>query len=313
MLQLLADNYLWFLIFILILNMTQRKYKHTHDKRIATIWLATLLMVFNICIVVILTNELNHYLAWVAFAACVGFGYIFRDKVWPFRMHCIKCGKKLDFDHVCGCDDNLCNDCMDEKYPEEAAKRKEKEAIAEAKKVPLEEPFVCPDTVDEIDWDAWEAQEHCVLAYIIKDGKALLINKKQGMGTGLVNGPGGHIELEETAIEAAYREFTEETGLVTKDLDYRGVLKFQFKDGVSMIGYVYFGTEAEGTLKSSEETTPFWCDVKDLPYDKMWEDDVLWLPRALEGDTFNGRFIFDGEKLLSQKLIFNEEAEDAAE
>jgi 8-oxo-dGTP diphosphatase len=307
MLKLLADNYLWFLIFILVLNMTQRKYAHTQKKRIATIYLATLLMVFNILVVVILTKELNHYLAWPAFGLILIIGYVFRDRAWPFKMHCVKCGKKLDFDHIFGCDDNLCVDCLDEKYPEEAEKRKEKEAKKAKKNVIEEEPFICPDTVEEIDWDIWEAEEHCVLSYVIKDGKILLIDKKQGMGTGLVNGPGGHIELEETAIEAAYREFNEETGLTASNLEYRGKLRFQFKGGVSMIGLVYFGTEAEGELKSSEETTPFWCDVKEMPYDKMWEDDKLWLPRAIEGEKFDGVFIFDDETMLSQKITFEKD------
>ena len=310
MLKLIADNYLWFLIFILLLNMTQRKYPHTRKKRLATIYIATLLMIFNIIIVVILTNDLNHYLAWPAFILVVFAGYIFRDRAWPFKRHCVECGKKLDFDHVLGYDDNLCSECYDIRYPEEAAKKKEKakkEVVEEIK-----EPFVCPDSVEDINWDEWEAEEKCVLAYVVKDDKVLLIDKKKGMGTGLVNGPGGHIELEETAIEAAYREFTEETGLTTKDLKYRGTLRFQFKDGISMIGYVYFGSEAEGTLKSSEETTPFWCDMDKIPYDKMWEDDPMWLPRAFEGEQFDGYFIFDGEKMLSSSLEFNsDETEEA--
>lgn len=292
--------------------MTQRKYTHTHKKRLATIYLATLLMIFNIIIVVILTNELNHYLAFPAFILVVFAGFLLRDRAWPFKRHCVECGKKLDFDHILGYDDNLCPDCYDKKYPEEAAAKKEKE---EAKKIEAEEkiePFVCPDTVEEINWDDWEPEEHCVLAYIVKDNKVLLINKKTGMGSGLVNGPGGHIELEETALEAAYREFTEETGLTTKDLEYRGSLKFQFKDGVSMIGYVYFGTEAEGTLKSSEETTPFWCNMEEIPYDKMWEDDSMWLPRAFGGEQFDGCFIFDGEKMLSSSLEFNNDKTEEA-
>ncbi|MBK5201934.1 MAG: NUDIX domain-containing protein, partial [Spirochaetaceae bacterium] len=212
MLKLIADNYLWFLIFILILNMTQRKYAHTHKKRLATIYLATLLMIFNIIIVVILTNDLNHYLAWPAFILVVFAGYILRERAWPFKKHCSECGKKLDFDHVLGFDDNLCKECMDIRYPEEAAKKQEEEEAKKVEAIDKSEPFVCPDTVEEINWDEWEPEEHCVLTYIVKDDKVLLIDKKQGMGTGLVNGPGGHIELEETSIEAAYREFTEETG-----------------------------------------------------------------------------------------------------
>lgn len=302
MLKFFADNYLWFLMFVLIVNITQRKIPHTEKKRIATIYIASLLMIFNIAIVFILTKELNHNLAWLALALTILIGYFFRNRVWPFKFRCVKCGKKLTFNQVAGGDDNLCEACLDEKYPKEAEERKEKEQAKQV--VTEEEVFVCPDTVEEMDWDAWDPEEHCVIAYVVKDDKVLLINKKQGLGKGLVNGPGGHIELEETAIEAVHREFKEETGLTSGPLNFVGTLNFQFKDGLSMIGHVYIGNEAEGELIESEETTPFWCDKNSLPYDQMWEDDILWLPRALEGEKFNGYFIFDEEKMLSSLVKF---------
>jgi len=143
----------------------------------------------------------------------------------------------------------------------------------------------------------------------MKDDNVLLINKKKGIGKGLINGPGGHIELEETATEAAYREFEEETGYVADNLEYVGILNFQFKDGLSMRGYVYIGNGAKGELKDNEEATPFWCPINNLPLEKMWEDDKLWLERALNGEKFEGYFIFDGEKMLSNRILFEDDTE----
>ena len=59
----------------------------------------------------------------------------------------------------------------------------------------------------------------------------------------------------------------------------------------------------EGTLTETEEAEPFWCERDRIPYEKMWEDDKLWLEDALNGKKITGRFIFDEEKMISYKLI----------
>ncbi len=306
MLELFADNFMWFLIFILLINISQRKLKDSDKKRFATIYIAALLLLYNILVVLVIVNELPSWIGFVSIIIPLGIGYIFKDRVWPFRLHCVNCNKKLDFNRVIGGDENLCEDCYLEAHPEEA----EKKRLEEEEKQKTEEEenkFVCPDTVDEIDWEAWDPEERCVLSYVKQDNEVLLINKKKGIGKGLINGPGGHIELEETATEAAYREFEEETGYVAKNLEYVGTLNFQFKDGLSMRGYVYIGEGAHGELKDNDEATPFWCPINKLPLDDMWEDDKLWLERALKGDKFEANFIFDGEKMLSHEVIFEEE------
>lgn len=303
MLKFIANQYMWLLVFILLINMQQRKIPHTEKKRIATIYIATLLLIFNILVVIILERDLSHQLGWVALLITLLLGFVLRKRAWPFKLHCSKCGKKLKFNQIIGGDKNICSDCYDIEYPKEAEEKAKKQA---EKEIENEEVFVCPDTVDEMDWDLWEPEEHCVLAFIHKDNKILLINKKQGLGKGLINGPGGHIELEETAVEAAKREVKEETGLTCGALEFKGMLHFQFKDGTSIIGHVFIGNEAEGDLQESEETSPFWCNDDEIPFDKMWEDDKLWLPRALKGEKFQGYFIVDGTSILSHKVIFED-------
>jgi hypothetical protein len=27
---------------------------------------------------------------------------------------------------------------------------------------------------------------------------------------------------------------------------------------------------------------PEWFDIEKIPYDKMWDDDIIWLPRVLK-------------------------------
>ena len=305
-LKTIEQYYTWALIAILLVNFTQRKIPHTEKKRFATIYLAAILLIFEVGIVTILSRELNHNLAWLVLALCIGLFYLFRKKALPFRFHCVNCHAKLDFNHIIGHDDNLCQKCYNEAHPEEAAAEAEKTKKPAIQEIETEE-FVVPDTVAEIDWDLWDPKEVCVITYLFDDDNVLLIDKKTGLGTGLVNAPGGHIELAETAQEAAIREFKEETELDIFDPVLVGRLNFQFKDGLSERGYVFFSHTYSGTPKETEEARPFWCPVSEMPYDKMWEDDQYWLPLALEGKKFEGSFIFDDQKMLDQLVTVEED------
>lgn len=308
-LEAIEKYYTWALIAILLVNFTQRKIPRTEKKRFATIYLAAILLVFEVGVVTILSRELNHNLAWLLLAVCVGLFYIFRKKALPFRLRCVECNSKLDFNHIIGHDDNLCPDCYAKAHPEEAASeaaKKPKAAVVVDESVPM----VVPDTVDEIDWDSWEAKEVCVITYLFDGDQVLLIDKKTGMGSGLVNAPGGHIEIAETATEAAIREFKEETDLEIHDPKLVGKLNFQFKDGLSERGYVFFAHSYSGEPKETEEARPFWCPVADIPYDKMWEDDLYWLPLALEGKKFEGSFIFDDQKMLDKLVTIEEDDQE---
>ena len=156
----------------------------------------------------------------------------------------------------------------------------------------------------EIDPETWTAVDDAVLCFIRdrNEGKVLLIHKKTGLGKGLINGPGGRIEPGETAPDAAIRETSEETGLVVTDPVLRGDLYFQFTDGYSIRGYVFESSRWSGDLCETDEADPFWCSESEIPYDKMWVDDSWWFPHFLAGRKFRGRFIFDGEKMLSMSL-----------
>ncbi|MGH0052530.1 MAG: NUDIX domain-containing protein [Sphaerochaetaceae bacterium] len=311
-LQTIEQYYTWALIAILLLNFAQRKIPGTYKKRFATIYLASILLLFEVGVVTILARDLNHNLAWLVVVLCAGLLYLLRKRALPFRFHCVECHKRLDFNHIIGHDDNLCQDCYNKAHPEEAAAEAEKQrelAKSEEKEENTGEHYREATSVSEIDWDIWEPKEVCVITYLFNKDQVLLIDKKTGLGSGLVNAPGGHIEETETALEAAKREFTEETGLEIEDLQLMGKLNFQFRDGLSERGYVYFAHAYTGEMKETEEARPFWCPVSEIPYDKMWEDDSHWLPLALEGKRFEGSFIFDDQTMVD-KLITIEESDE---
>ncbi len=297
-LETIANNYLWFLIAILVLNMMQRKHTpRSYKKRFATLIIAVLAMLWQVFIVIILSRGWPHYLAIVGLLITVGVAYPFRKRILLFRTSCASCKTKLNTTQILNFDDNLCDSCYHDAHPELFSEEEKEEEAP----ITIEESDY--NDVNQIDWDEWEPTETAVLTYLFDKDKVLLINKKTGLGKGLVNAPGGHIEDGETAVEAAMREITEETGISVPSVTFKGRLNFQFTDGLKMRGYIFFAFEHTGIMKETDEAEPFWCDVASLPYDKMWEDDPLWLPLALEGKEVEGVFIFDGEKMLSHNIV----------
>lgn len=162
---------------------------------------------------------------------------------------------------------------------------------------------VIPDTVDEVDWDNWVYTEQAVLCFILKEGKVLLIHKKTGLGTGKINAPGGRIEANETPLAAAVRETEEEVCLTPFGLEKVADLRFIFLNGYSLRAYVFFANDCKGEMRETREADPFWVDISNIPYDKMWEDDKEWLPLALAGKKVDARFIFDEDMMISKQVV----------
>lgn len=156
--------------------------------------------------------------------------------------------------------------------------------------------------VKNINWKAWKAKEEAVLCFIQEGDQVLLINKKRGLGQGKVNAPGGRIENNETPLEAAIRECEEEVGMTPLSPFEVGQLHFIFTDGYSLHGTVFWAHSYNGTPVETDEADPFWCNINKIPYDKMWEDDIYWLPPVIEGKYFKGYFTFDDDTMLSRHV-----------
>ncbi len=155
-----------------------------------------------------------------------------------------------------------------------------------------------PRRVGEIDWTTWTPTEWATLLFVVRDGEILLIDKKTGLGAGKINGPGGRIDPGETALHGAVREVQEELCVTPTGVREAGELYFQFVDGYGLHGTVFTAGGFEGELCETREARPRWTPVDMIPYDRMWEDDRLWLPLMLEGRRFSGYFIFDGDAML---------------
>ena len=144
------------------------------------------------------------------------------------------------------------------------------------------------------------------LCYPIVHGRVLLAMKKRGFGVGYWNGPGGKIEAGETALEACIRETKEEVGIDVAGLVYRGTVEFDFagKPEWNNRCEVFVSEMVMGEAKESEEMLPQWFEFDAVPYDRMWEDDRIWLPTVLRGGTVSSRFYFDGSgHLLRHEVL----------
>lgn len=132
-----------------------------------------------------------------------------------------------------------------------------------------------------------------------------LAMKKKGFGGGRWNGVGGHVEEGESIEGATIRETKEEIDVVPGKISKVAELSFSFPHNPSWNQKVhtYICEEWEGEPAESEEMNPEWFPVSEIPFDKMWPDDIFWLPKVIKGDFIKSEFTFgEGDIILDQKV-----------
>ena len=155
--------------------------------------------------------------------------------------------------------------------------------------------------------------KHATLCFLLKpEGKILLGYKKYGFGKGKFNGFGGKVKENETLEEAAVRELHEETGIKTTADNLRKVAELSFffpsapDDGWDQVAHVFFADSWEGEPIESNEMRPEWVDIKNIPFDKMWQDDIHWLPLVLQKKRVKARFTFKEDNESIQDMVLDE-------
>lgn len=156
--------------------------------------------------------------------------------------------------------------------------------------------------VAEIDWDNWQAVDRATLVFVLNGDEILLIDKKRGLGRGKVNGPGGKVDAGETVEQCAIRECHEELGIEVSSLEQLGEHRFQFTDGYSIHCWVYRTFEYSGEAAETDEAAPLWTPINDIPFERMWEDDRIWLPLLIDGRAFAANWIFEEDAMLDYEL-----------
>jgi len=154
------------------------------------------------------------------------------------------------------------------------------------------------------------------LVYARSRGCVLMMHRNANGATdvhhGKYNGLGGKLELDESPVEAASREFYEESGIRLPEAAFtaRGVLQFpNFKPERREDWVVYvFSAAVEaipaqpGLFKASPEGDLYWVpegQLLDLP---LWEGDREFLPLVLAGEPFLGSFWYEAGSLRRRWL-----------
>lgn len=147
-------------------------------------------------------------------------------------------------------------------------------------------------------------RKHLTLAYVRKGDHILLGMKRRGFGAGKWNGFGGKVHAGETFIIAAAREMQEEAGVTPTGLIEVGHLNFEFEgDPLILETRVFVTSEYENEPQETEEMSPKWHKLDEIPYADMWDGDKYWLPLLLQGNRFEGHLLFDqNDKVLSHKI-----------
>lgn len=138
------------------------------------------------------------------------------------------------------------------------------------------------------------------LVYLIKENKILLAYKKTGFGKGKWNGSGGKCKFKETYLQTAIRETKEEILVTPLSLKKVAEVAFSYPQNAenSCKVFVFISKSWLGKPKETEEMKPKWFEISKIPYQKMWPDDIHWLPFILSGKKLKGKFEFDEKDSL---------------
>lgn len=143
------------------------------------------------------------------------------------------------------------------------------------------------------------------------DDFVLLGEKLTGIGQGKVVAPGGKSEEGESPERTAVREIHEEVGLTVaaEHLQPVGEISYPFlgRPELSQRSFVFIARNFEGTVRPSREIDARWWRVRDIPYDRMWADAVLWLPKALGGEFVRATIEIKSDNSVG-KVSFHEDS-----
>jgi 8-oxo-dGTP diphosphatase len=144
------------------------------------------------------------------------------------------------------------------------------------------------------------------VCFVRREGKVLLQRRAAGrLWAGRLNGPGGKVEPDESPAASAVREVGEETGLRLEEVRACGRLDLVYGEPVTRRILVHvFECERFGGRVRGREGRLRWYPEARLPYERMWPDNLYWLPCVLAGGTVEGSCRYDdaGTRLLSCEL-----------
>ena len=150
------------------------------------------------------------------------------------------------------------------------------------------------------------------LCHIEKDGCYLMlhrIKKENDLNRDKWVGIGGKFEDKESPEECNRREVFEETGLILKSVEYRGIVTFVSDKWETEYMHIFYSDSFSGEIKECDEGVLEWVKKEKLYSLPIWEGDKIFL-NLLETDTpfFSLKLEYTGDTLL--KAVLNEKILD---
>lgn len=138
-----------------------------------------------------------------------------------------------------------------------------------------------------------------------KISEICLALKKRGFGMGKWNGVGGKLLEGESIENGAKRETKEEVDVDILSFEKVAINEFHFSNNPewNQRVHVFVCDDWSGEIKDSEEMSPKWFSIENIPYDKMWLDDRYWVPKILDGKKIEGRFFFENQDRIIEKEV----------
>jgi 8-oxo-dGTP diphosphatase len=147
----------------------------------------------------------------------------------------------------------------------------------------------------------WNAQHEeipmkiATLGIVLQNGRVLLGEKKKGeIGTGVLSGPGGKLDPGETLEECLLRETREEleVELDPASLELVAVIDFYAGGEIDFRVHIYIAKILSGEIHETADMIPAWYPLDNVPFDRTYEADRHWLPKALSGDRFRANVYY---------------------
>ena len=139
-----------------------------------------------------------------------------------------------------------------------------------------------------------ENVELTVLCLVRRDGDYLLQDRVKADWRGYTL-PGGHVEKNESIVDAVIREMQEETGLTIRHPRLCGIKQF-LTDDRRYIVFLFRADEFTGTLRSSEEGEMHWVPATELSTVPLVSDFHQLLSVILDDRLTEFQYVAEGDE-----------------